>query len=333
MVTIKDVARSAKVSIATVSHVLSDSGRVGDDTRKRVKQAAAELGYRPNLIARSLKSRRTHTVGMVISDITNPFFPELVRGAEDAAMARGYTLTTFNTDDRPDRERHVFDVLHTRRVDGILVVVALERAPLPHIEEALSAGTPVVCLDRHPQGIAADAVKVDNSAGVESAVRHLVERGYSQIAYIGGASNMYIAPERLKGYLSAMRKAALPTRIVYGDFRRDSGYHAAIELFAAKPRPDAVFIANLMMTLGALEGVRTLGLSVPDHLGMANFDSIELLRGFRPELTSVVQPNYEIGYQGANLLLDRIEGQRKGAPVVIKLPCQLRIGESSRQLK
>lgn len=330
MVTIKDVARRAKVSIATVSHVLSGSGRVSDATRARVKRAAAELDYRPNLIARSLKSRRTHTIGMVISDIANPFFPEMVRGAEDASLARGYMLATFNTDDRPERERHVFDLLHTRRVDGILAVVAIERAPLPHVEEALHSGTPVVCLDRQPQDLSIDAVKVDNAGGVELAVAHLIERGYRDIAYIGGSPKMYIAPDRLRGYTAAMRKAGLPLRVVHGDFRRDSGYHAAIELLAASPRPDSLFVANLMMTIGALEAIRSLGLSVPENLGMAAFDSIDLLRGFRPQLTSVVQPSYEIGYQGANLLLDRVEGVRKGAPVVVNLPCELRIGESSR---
>lgn len=330
MVTIKDIARKAKVSIATVSHVLSDSGRVSPQTRERVKKTAAELGYRPNLVARSLKSRRTHTIAMVISDITNPFFPEMVRGAEDAAMARGYMLATFNTDDRTDRERQIFDVLQTRRLDGVLLVVALETASHPHISEALESGTPIVCLDRRPLNIDVDSVSVDNAAGVELAVAHLIERGYREIAYIGGAPNMYIAPDRLRGYVSTMKAAALPTRIVHGDFRRESGYHAAIELLAAQPRPDALFVGNLLMTVGALEAARHLSLSTPEHFGMATFDSVSLFRGFRPDLTSVVQPNYEIGYQGANLLLDRIEGVRKSPPLNIKLPCQLKIGESSR---
>ncbi|HBY58483.1 MAG TPA: LacI family transcriptional regulator, partial [Solibacterales bacterium] len=129
---------------------------------------------------------------MVISDITNPFFPEVVRGAEDAATARGYLLSTFNTDDRPERERQVFKVLHTRRMDGVLLVVALERGPIPHVEETVESGTPVVCLDRRPQGLAADTVMVDNAAGVRLGVAHLIERGHRRIAYIGGAPSMYI---------------------------------------------------------------------------------------------------------------------------------------------
>lgn len=330
MVTIKDVARKAQVSIATVSHVLSGSGRVSTETRARVRRIAAELGYRPNLVARSLKSRRTHTIGMVISDITNPFFPEMVRGAEDAAMARGYMLATFNTDDRPDRERQVFEVLQTRRLDGILLVIALTRAAHPHVDEALRAGTPVVCLDRLPRDLSVDSVRVDNAAGVALAVNHLIERGYRSIAYIGGSPRMYIAPERLQGYAAAMKAADLPTRIVHGDFRRESGYHAAFELLAAKPRPDALFVANLLMAAGALEAASDLSLSTPEDFGMATFDHVGLFRGFRPDLTSVVQPNYEIGYQGANLLLDRIEGVRTQPPVSITLPCQLKIGDSSR---
>ncbi len=331
MVTIKDIARKAKVSIATVSHVLSGSGRVSTQTRERVKKTASELGYRPNLVARSLKSRRTHTIAMVISDITNPFFPEMVRGAEDAAMARGYMLATFNTDDRTDRERQVFDVLQTRRLDGVLLVVALETSAHPHITEALAAGTPIVCLDRRPLNIDVDSVSVDNAGGVQLAVSHLIERGYREIAYIGGAPSMYIAPDRLRGYVSAMKAAGLSTRVIHGDFRRESGYHAAIELLAAKPRPEALFVANLLMTVGVLEAARDLSLSTPEHFGMATFDSVSLFRGFRPDLTSVVQPNYEIGYQGATLLLDRIEGVRTSPPQSIELRCQLKVGESSRE--
>ena len=178
MVTIKDIARKARVSIATVSHVLSGSGRVSPETRERVKRIATELGYRPNLVARSLKSRRTHTIGMVISDITNPFFPEMVRGAEDAATSRGYMLATFNTDDRPERERLVFDVLQTRRLDGVLLVVALERTPMPHVEEAIRAKTPIVCLDRRPEGLL--LARVDAGLGDRRPRRRDAER--SQVA-------------------------------------------------------------------------------------------------------------------------------------------------------
>ncbi|MDX2151968.1 MAG: LacI family DNA-binding transcriptional regulator [Bryobacteraceae bacterium] len=330
MITIKDVARRAKVSIATVSHVLSDSGRIGEDTRQRVRKAVAELDYRPSFIARSLKSRRTHTIGMVISDITNPFFPEMVRGAEDAAAARGYLLSIFNTDDRPERERQVFRVLETRRLDGVLLVVALERGPLPHVEKMLTSGTPVVCLDRRPRGIAADTVMVDNASAVALGIEHLIASGYRRIAYIGGAPSMYIAPDRLRGYRSAMKEAGLPMRAVHGDFRRESGHRAAMDLLTSPDRPDALFVANLLMAAGALEAAHGLSLHTPEHFGLVTFDSIDLMSGFGPDLTTVVQPSYELGHQGANLLLDRIEGVCKTPPVTLKLPCRLKVGDSSR---
>ncbi|HBY58484.1 MAG TPA: LacI family transcriptional regulator, partial [Solibacterales bacterium] len=130
--------------------------------------------------------------------------------------------------------------------------------------------------------------------------------------------------------VSAMSAAGLPARIVHGDFRRESGHRAALELLTSKERPDALFVANLLMTVGALEAARSLSLSTPQHFGLVTFDSVALLSGFGPDLTTVVQPTYELGYQGANLLLDRIEGERKSAPVVIKLPCQLKVGDSSR---
>ena len=187
---------------------------------------------------------------------------------------------------------------------------------------------------KHPDDDFAEtfAVFLDRTGGWKERYRGRLG-ALRKIAYVGGAPGMYIAPERLQGYLAAMDEARLPTRVVHGDFRRDSGYHAAIELLASKPRPEALFVANLLMTTGVLEAANDLSLSTPEHFGLAAFDSVSLFRGFRPNLTAVVQPSYEIGYQGANLLLDRIEGVRRGPPVSIQLPCQLKIGESSRRPK
>ncbi len=331
MATIKDVAALARVSIATVSNVMAGVPRVSPATRRRVEAAIEQLGYRPNHVARSLKSRRTRAIGMVISDITNPFFPEMVRGAEDAALARGYLLSTFNTGDLPEREKQIFAMLESRRTDGLLVVTALKRGEHPHVAAALSSGVPVVCLDRRPQDLAVDTVTVDNAAGVELAVDHLVERGFRSIAYLGGGLGMYVAPERLAGYRRAMRRARLPLIEFRGDFRRESGYQAGSKILALRPRPEALVAANILMAAGFLEAVAEAGLEVPRDIALATFDNVAILRGFRPHLTCVEQPTYRMGYDGANLLIDRLEQVTPhSGPVHLVLPCKLVVGDSTQ---
>lgn len=302
------------------------------ETRRRVEAAVAELGYMPNHVAQSLKSRRTRTIGMVISDLTNPFFPEMVRGAEDAALERGYLLSTFNTDDRPEREQQIFSLISSRRFDGLLVVTALRRGSHPHLEDALRSGLSVVCLDRLPRGLAVDSVTVDNVAGVEMAMEHLIAQGFRRIAYIGGGAEMYIAPQRLAGYRKAMKRARLSPIEFVGDFRRESGREIGRQILAQKRRPEAVFTANILMAAGFLEAVSDAGLHVPRDIALATFDRISFLQGFHPQLTCVEQPNYRMGFEGARLLIERLEGARRSnKPVHLVLPCNLVVGESTRR--
>jgi LacI family transcriptional regulator len=329
MATIKDVAVRAGVSLGTVSNVLSGLPTVTPDLKKRVQTAIRELGYRPNHVARSLKTRQTHMLGMVVSDITNPFFPELVRGAEDAAMESGYVLTTFNTDDHLEREKHVFELLQSRQVDGLLVVVALQRGDHSHLKRAMSAGVPIVCLDRIPKGVSVDSVTVDNVRAAENCTQHLIDIGHRRIAYIGGRSGMYIAGERLRGYRKAMEKAGLPLIEREGDFRLDSGRQIGHELLFGPDKPTAVFIGNLLMTLGVLKAISESGLRIPEDVAIATFDYYPWIDGFHPRLTAVIQPGYDIGYRAARLLIDRLEGKRTEPPVKLQLETKLRIAEST----
>ncbi len=333
MPTIKDVASRAGVSVGTVSNVLSGSATVTDDLRTRVEEAIAELDYRPNLIARSLKKRQTNTLGMIISDIVNPFFPEMVRGAEDAAAAAGYILTTFNTDDRVERERQVFELLRSRRVDGLLLVVALIRGDLSHVQRAAAEGLPIVCLDRRPEGLDLDSVTVDNTGGVRSCIEHLIERGHRRIAIITGGPGKYLAKNRLQGYLDAMAAAGLPldpALIRDGNFRRESGLAIAKELLTSANPPTAIFSCNYGLNLGVVQAVEELGLESPRDIALATFDRLKLTEVFRPHVTSVEQPSYEIGAQGTRLLIERIKTPAEGSERVhIQLPTALRIAESS----
>jgi LacI family transcriptional regulator len=330
--TIKEVARHAKVSVGTVSNILSGRS-VAAELRERVDASILALDYHPNHIARSLKSKHTETLGMVISDITNPFFPLVVRGAEDAASEQGYSLITFNTDDRVDRERQILSLLRSRRVDGLLLVVAPNVGDGSHIDAVIDDGIPIVCLDRIPNhGKSIDSVSVDNVKGAQMCVQHLIMRGHTRIAMITGSLALRNARERLTGYERAMADAGIEidrSLIAEGDFREESGRHLGKDLLLRHKRPTALFVSNGMMTIGVLEALEEMGLSCPDDIALATFDDLPVARVFRPHLTAVVQPCYQIGYQGAELLLHRIRGELPKKLVDIRLEPELKIREST----
>ena len=330
MATIKDVARKAKVSVGTVSNVLGGTVPVSPAVRERVLRVIARLDYHPDHFARSLKTGQSHMLGMVISDITNPFFPQLTRGAEDAAIKHNYLLVTFNTDDQLERERRVLSVLRTRRTDGVLLVVAPNAGQAEHIEKIIASGIPIVCLDR-VQELGVSSIAVDNVAGAGMCVRHLISIGHRRIGILTGNLHLQNAVERLQGYQNALREAQIPIDsdlILEGDFRVGSGYLLTKQIWLGGKKPTALFVSNCMMGLGALKALRELGVSCPDDVALAVFDELPGNGSFYPEVTTVVQPAYEIGYKGAEILIDQIEsGDRE--PVEIRLQPELRIREST----
>lgn len=327
--TIKEVARQAGVSVGTVSNVISGTVGVSKLLRERVLQAARELDYHPNHVARSLKIRQTNMLGMVISDITNPFFPQLVRGAEDAAWRHNYVLMTFNSDDQPERERQIFSVLRKRNVDGMLLVLAADEGELPHVRQT-AAVTPIVCLDRTPRGVEFDSVTVDNAGGARACVAHLIERGHRRIGILTGALSLETGRERLRGYKEALEEAGIPpdpALIRCCDFRLEAGCREGRSLLEQTPRPTAVFGCNGVMTLGLLQALGDLNLRCPEDVAVATFDDLPLLGSIRPRLTAVAQPSYDIGFQGAGMLIRRIQGEP--GPLKLTLPTRLIVRESS----
>lgn len=329
MATIKEVARRAKVSVGTVSNVLSGAVPVSEALRERVMSVIRDLDYHPNHVARSLKIRQTKMLGMVVSDLTNPFFPQVVRGAEDAAWKNHYMLLTFNCDDQVERERQVFSALRTRRVDGILLVAASTAGDLSHIRSAVEAGIPVVCLDRALDEIPLDAVTVDNTGGSKLAVEHLIRAGHRRIGIITGSLHLQIAQDRLEGYRQALDGAGIahsPDLIADGHFRLEAGREAALKLL--DQRPTAVFASNAMMALGLMRALDERGLRCPDDVAVVTFDDPVFSEALRPTLTAVAQPSYELGLRGAELLLSRI-GDPQMARTHLVLNGELRVRESS----
>jgi LacI family transcriptional regulator len=333
MSTIKEIAKRADVSIATVSNVITGAARVSPALRERVQKAIAELDYHPNDVARSLKVRQTRLIGMIISDITNPFFPLLVRGAEDEAFRHNYLLITFNTDDRIDREKRVLSVLRSRRVDGVLLVMAPGAAEPTHLKNTVRAGVPVVCLDRVPAGVEVDSVTVDNEGGARKCVEHLISLGHRRIAVIAGPQALPNAVERLEGYRNALNQAGLafdPDLVFEGNFRVESGYEQGARLLAGECRPSAIFVCNDMMAMGLLRAAEERGVECPRDLAVAIFDDLPFDFAFRPHMTAVSQPAYEVGRKGVELLLRRIEGLETAEETIrIRLETQLKLREST----
>ncbi len=331
MATIIEVAKRAQVSIGTVSNVLRGTARVSAALRERVEKVIRELDYHPNEIARSLKVNQTYMLGMVLPDITNPFFPEIIRGAEDQAFSRGYLLVTANTDEQGDRERRVLSMLRSRRVDGILLACA-PGADTTHIRGVIDSGIPVVCLDRCVPGVKLDCVLLDNVRGAEECVRYLVRVGYRSIAIITGSLGLQTAQERLRGYELALEECGIPVSrelVFEGDFRREAGYRLGKEILLKRTRPSAIFVCNGVMTLGVLQAFEEMKVRCPQDVALATFDDLVIDQSFHPRLTVVAQPGYEIGSRGATLLMDRIEGKTTKKPFVTRIPPTFIVREST----
>jgi len=327
MATIKEVARRARVSVGTVSNVLSGAIPVSEKLKQRVVDVVRELDYHPNHVARSLKLRQTKMLGLLVSDITNPFFPQMVRGAEDAAWKNNYILITFNSDDRPDRERQLLSALRTRRVDGILLVAATTEGDLSHIQCVIESGIPIVAVDRVLKTLPVDCLTVDNAAGADDCVRHLIECGHRRIGIITGPPHLPVARDRLEGYRIALANAGLPfdERLVRdGGFRAEGGYSAAMELLT-EAHPTAIFTCNATMVLGLLRALNELELESPRDVAVATFDDPPFAEAVKPQLTSVAQPSYDLGYKATELLLHRInDPARKRVSQVLKTELRVR---------
>jgi LacI family transcriptional regulator len=307
MVTIRDVAARAGVSPTTVSHVINDTRPVSAELRSRVEAAMAELGFQPNALARSLRRKRTHTLGLIVPDSANPFFAEVGRGIEDTSFAAGYSVILCNSDGDPARELLYMDLLVQKQVDGVLLVPTGDQAKLAGALR--TRNIPVVVIDRDVPDVPIDRVHIDNVAGGYLATRHLLELGHRRIGYIGGPPHLSPVPDRSAGYRHALQKAGLPIDeqlIVDGNFRDVGGYNGAQALFALPDPPTAIFAGNDLMAIGALAAARDAGIAVPTDLSIVGFDDIHLAGYINPPLTTIAQPKYELGVIAAELLLARL---------------------------
>jgi LacI family transcriptional regulator len=326
MATVQDVAKLAGVSTATAARALGGYGSVRAATQQRVLDAAAELGYRPNALARSMITGLTHSIGVVLADIENPFFYGALRGITDTARSRGFDVLLANTDEDPADERKVIAALVERRVEG-LILCPTDGESRSHLNALLRSGMPVVLLDRPMRGFKADSVGLDNRHAAADATRHLIELGHRRIAIVTGGPpeaepllrrplmkgveriGNTTFPARAAGFRDAMLAAGIEPRPDYisaAGFHRHEAEAAAIGLLQLDEPPTAIIAFDSVLTLGVLLAFRRLGLRCPEDVSLVGFDDAEWAEVVSPALSVVRQPVYDIGAKACQLLLDRI---------------------------
>jgi LacI family transcriptional regulator len=326
-VTIAEVADRAGVSPTTVSHVLSGKRMVGAQTRGVVQAAIRELGYRPNNVARNLRTRRSHMVAVVVPDITNPFYGVLTRGLADAVDGAGYGSYVCNTDGLPDREQKLLEDVLDRGADGI-VLASGEVASSASLGEGVQ--TPIVCVGEALDHPFVDLVRADDEVGSYAATSLLLARGATRIAMIEGpASGGFPRSEGFRAALHDAGRVPDPKLLVRGDWTRRGGREAMQVLLAAPEPPDAVFCANDLMAIGAIDVARERSVRVPDDVAIAGFDDVDAATIVSPTLTTVRNPAYETGRTAGELLLSRVLGDYTEQGRTVVLPCPLVRRESA----
>lgn len=329
MATIKDVAKRAGVSVGTVSNVLNEVPTVNKPIRQRVLRSIKELNYKPNWIAKSLISGRTKTLAFIVPDICNPFFPEMVRGASDKASEYDYGLFLGNIDNNPQKETEYIQHFLSHAVDGF--IIATSDCSSDQVDQIKRLDVPVVIVDRELEGLKRDLVIVDNVRSAQTAVNHLIGLGHKRIGIILGQVQTMTAKLRLEGGKLALQAAGLFNEklIRSGTYTYESGFGMMQSLLSGGKNLDAVFCANDMIAIGAINALEKEGYKVPEDVAVVGFDDISISRLIKPPLTTIRQPTYELGAIAVNMTIERIKGTASGVPRKVMLPGELAIREST----
>jgi len=338
MATIKDIAKRAGVSVATVSYVINNTRWVHEDKRRRVLEAIRELNYVPNAVARGLRVQKSNAISLIVSDITNPFYPDLARACQEVAQARGYTVNIVNTDDEPDKMSEALKQLRGGKVDGAVVTSALPDNR-EEIAQLLKEGYPLVLASRKLEDLEADSIVADNKRGAMMAVNYLIGLGHRKIAFVNGVESSWINETRTEGYLQAMREAGLevhPEWLTSGKARYEASYQTARMLLSLpeEKRPTAILNLTDLGAFGVLDAAKDMGVAVPEELAVIGFDDL-FISGLRNiQLTTIRVPRHEMGRLATEMLFQRMEN-KAAQPRSVVMPVELVIrktcGGSSRR--
>jgi DNA-binding LacI/PurR family transcriptional regulator len=328
-VTITDLARRLKLSPSTVSRALRDHPEISRQTKERVRAIAVQTNYQPNLIAQSLQTRRSNNIGVIVPEIRNAFFSEVVSGIEDLAYEAGYTIMVCQSNDTFERETVNTRALAANRVAGMLVSVSRETRDFDHLRQVIRQGVPMVLFDRVVEEIDAPKVMVDDFNGAYRAVTHLIETGRTRIAHLTSADSLVVVKERRDGYEAALRDHGLPLRAEYmieGGCREEDGHLGAQRLMALDEPPDGIFASNDSVAFGAFGYFQDQQIAIPEQVGLVGFSDNPHSALLRPALTTVKQPAYEIGETAASILLDMMNGRelKNGRTIILKTRLMVR---------
>ena len=333
--TMKDLSHETGLGLATISKYFN-GGTVREKNRLLIEAAVRKLHYVPNEVARSLKTQQTRVIGVVIPELSNAFITSIISSMEDILRKHDYAVIVCDCRSDPKREREAVEFLLHRRVDG-LINMATDMTGC-HLKAALSAGIPVLLIDRLLDSLRGkvSAVVIDNSYAAGQAVRKLTALGHRQIGLVLGSPNLYTTTQRLTGYLDALKEAGITPEeeyIRYGDYTMDGGYQAVQELLKLKNRPTALFVTNFEMTLGAMLALQHNGIRVPEDLSVIGFDKLEMFGEIFPNLTLIRQPQLSIGREAANLMLDLLISHGSTSHRIVTLSTELAEGTSVCPLK
>lgn len=320
---IQDIADAADVSIATVSRVLNKSGKVRQETASRVLEAAEQLNYRPNRVARRMrvKSSDSLVIGLIITDVGNPFFSELSRGVEDVAYQHKHAIMICNTDEDPEKEKFYIDSMLSEKVSGL--IIAPSKGNTAYLKKLKKNGYPIVCVDRYPDSLNIDTVTIDNRKGAYLAVKRLTDLGHKRIGIINGIKGVSTTEGRFAGYKKALKEAGIPLPeelITYENYKESGGRNAMREFLSLDESPTAVFSTNNLMTLGCYEEMYEQGVNIPDDIAIIGFDDMPWSVALNPPLTAVKQPGYELGLNATELLFKKLKNSNRNTVNLVLTP-------------
>ena len=329
--TIRDVARLAEVSVATVSAVMNGTAAVSPKRAASVLRAMEALDYHADQIARGLKTGRTRIVGMIVPDVTNPFYPEAIVGAEEVARSAGYSVMLCNSSESSEQELQQLNNLFSHRVDGVLIACS---DPAISLDRLMRRHFPIVCFDRIPHGFRGDSIVTDNLSAGFDATQHLIDLGHRQIAVLAGRPELSTHLQRLEGFRKAMNAARLPILHEHHltGMEPSAGYESGMSLLKQNPPPTAVFCTNNKLLLGFVRSMQERGVKCPAEISVVGFDDFSWTENFHPPLTTIVQPVRELGRKAMSLLLERVENKIEdgvGSARQVILKSELRVREST----
>ena len=313
-ITIHDIAQKLNISASTVSRALKDNPLISETTREKIKKAAIEMGYRPNVMAANLRTRRTNTIGVIVPLINRHFFSSVISGIEDVAYKQGFAVTISQSNDNQEKESTIAHTLFSNRVDGLILSIGMATQSYDHLKLFSERNIPLVFFDRIVEEIPAHKIVIDDFGGAYRATQHLIEQGRKKVAHIGGPLNLQIYAKREAGYRQAISDAGLQINedlILHNSLTREDGLNAIKRILQTKERPDAIFCANDTTALSAIIHLKEKGIKIPEDIAIVGFSNEPFSELVTPSISTIKQPGFEMGQKAAELLIKQIGSKVK----------------------